>query len=97
DDAFRSTEHRMVNKSGVPRYSIATFVGVGPHVKIEVRWSWFPSRKFRSLTPLLPLLSCGFPERPLNMDLSLQMATYASAWRRRTTETAPWTNRPHGK
>lgn len=35
NDVFKSTVHRVINKSSVPRYSIATFVGVDYHVEVK--------------------------------------------------------------
>ncbi|KAI5988393.1 hypothetical protein EDD15DRAFT_2371411 [Pisolithus albus] len=35
NDVFKSTVHRVINESNVPRYSIATFVGVDHHVEVK--------------------------------------------------------------
>jgi isopenicillin N synthase-like dioxygenase len=39
DDIFKSTVHRVINKSGLERYSIPLFFGTDYDVKLEVRFN----------------------------------------------------------
>ncbi|KAI6107643.1 hypothetical protein EDD16DRAFT_1838316 [Pisolithus croceorrhizus] len=55
NDAFRSAVRGVVNRSGVPRCFISTFVGVDPHITY----------------PLLPLPVCVSPGRPPEYGLIL--------------------------
>jgi hypothetical protein len=39
DDVFKSTVHRVINKSGLERYSIPLFFGTDYDVRLEVRFN----------------------------------------------------------